>query len=387
MVAREDREQLVEEIGVDTDDLAHPDGTASGAEADIRIRREGAAGVVTLNRPRALNALTDAMRSAMAKAFPVWSRDPEVYAVLIDSTSDRAFCAGGDVREMAEWVRTRKAEMRRALAAEYALNWMLECFTKPTISLIDGVVMGSGVGISLYGTHRVAGERYRFAMPETGIGLFPDDGLCWTFAQMPDEIGMYLALTGRPIGRADAFRLGLVTHCIRAASFADIRAAIRDADPVDPVLDGLHEDQGPGELGTLAPAIARCFSADTVEAVMARLDAERGAARPWAEQVRGELSRRSPLSLKVTHRAVRSARDLDLRTTLMQDYRLACRFVEGHDFSEGVRASLIDRDQAPKWQPAHLEDVTEAMVDGYFAPLSVDEFVLATRADMQGFQR
>ncbi len=372
---------------MDTDDLTRAGGVASGAEADIRIRREGAAGIVTLNRPRALNALTEAMRSAMAKAFPAWSRDPEVYAVLVDSSSDRAFCAGGDVREMAEWGRTRKDDARRSLAAEYALNWMLECFTKPTIALIDGVVMGGGVGISLYGTHRVAGEGYRFAMPETGIGLFPDDGLCWTFARMPDEIGMYLALTGRVIGRADAFRLGLVTHCVPAASFPDIRAAICDADPVDPVLDDRHQDQGPGELEALAPAIARCFSADTVEATMARLGAERGAARPWAEEVRQELSRRSPLSLKVTHRAVRAARALDLRTTLMQDYRLVCRFLEGHDFFEGVRANLVDRDQAPRWRPERLEDVTEAMIDGYFAPPSVDEFVLATRADMQGFQR
>ncbi len=186
------------------------------------------------------------MRAEIAAAFAAWTRDPQVYAAVIVSATDRAFCAGGDVREMVEWGKSRPEDARRSLAAEYALNWQLDCFTKPTVSLIDGMVMGSGVGITLYGTHRVAGERYRFAMPETGIGLFPDDGVSWAFARMPDEIGMYLALTGRAIGRADAYRLGLVTHCMPAARFAEVRAAISDADPVDPVLDSRHEDPGPG---------------------------------------------------------------------------------------------------------------------------------------------
>src|SRR6185295_1889291 len=189
---------------------------------------EGAAGVVTLSRPRALNALTTAMRARIAEAFAAWARDPRVYAAVIVSATDRAFCAGGDVREMAECGRRDAGEARLSLAAEYALNWQLDCFTKPTVSLIDGVVMGSGVGLTLYGTHRAAGENYQFAMPETGIGLFPDDGVGWAFARMPDEIGMYLALTGRAIGRADAYRLGLVTHCLPAASFPDIMAAIED---------------------------------------------------------------------------------------------------------------------------------------------------------------
>jgi enoyl-CoA hydratase len=204
--------------------------------------REGAA-AVTLNRPAALNALTTVMRAAIAEAVPRWARDPQIYAVAIASASERAFCAGGDIKETTQWGRSRKAEAVKSLAAEYSLNWLLECFTKPTVSLIDGVVIGSGVGISLYGTHRVAGERYRFAMPETGIGLFPDDGVSWAFARMPDEIGMYLALTGRAIGRADAYRLGLVTHCIPAARFGEIPAALGVADTVDPLLDDRHEDR------------------------------------------------------------------------------------------------------------------------------------------------
>ena len=362
---------------------------AAGAEAaaapgaDLAAGIAGAAGIITLNRPRALNALTSAMRAEIAGAFAAWARDPAVYAALIVSATERAFCAGGDVREMAELGQRRPDAARDLLASEYALNWQLDCFAKPTVALIDGVVMGSGVGITLYGTHRVAGERYRFAMPEAGIGLFPDDGVGWVFARMPDEIGMYLALTGRPLGRADAYRLGLVTHCIPAVRFAAIVDAIKAADPVDPVLDGLNEEEGPGDLEALRPAIARCFAADSVEAIVSRLEAERGQHRTWAESVLQDLARYSPTSLKVTHRHVRLARQLDLGATLAQDYRLATRFMQNHDFYEGVRAALIDRDHAPKWRPNRLADVSDALLDAYFAPLGADELQLVTRAEMQ----
>ena len=362
------------------------DGAGDG-HGDIIVGVDGCAGLVRLNRPRALNALTTAMRAAIAQGFAGWGRDPQVYAAIISSTTDRAFCAGGDIKESIERGRAAPAEARRSLAEEYALNWQLDCFTKPTVSLIDGVVIGSGVGISLFGTHRVAGERYRFSMPEVGIGLFPDDGVSFPFAAMPDEIGVYLALTGRAVRRADAYALGLVTHCIPAAQFSDIHAAIRDADPVDPVLDDRHEDPGPGELEPLRPMIARCFAADTVEEIVARLEAERGDGAAWAEAVLAEMSRHSPTSLKITHRHVRSLRGADLRTALVQDYRLACRCLEAHDFYEGVRALLIDRDRNPKWQPARLEDVTEAMLDAYFAPMGPDDLTLASRAEMQAVRR
>jgi enoyl-CoA hydratase len=304
-----------------------------------------------LNRPQALNALSDAMRLELAAALPRWVRSPEVYALVIASSSERAFCAGGDVREMAELGRTRMGEARRALADEYTLNWSLDRFTKPTIALIDGIVMGGGVGLSLYGTHRVAGERYRFAMPETGIGLFPDDGVSSVLARLPDEIGMYLALTGRTIGHADAYHLGLATHCIPAAQFGEIRAAIADADPVDPILDSRHVDPGRGDLDELS------------------------------------LLQRSPLSLAVTHRQMRLARGWDLRTALENDLRLACRFLEGTDFYEGVRAFLIARDRTPRWQPAGLDEVTEAMIERHFAPLGADDLRLPPSTELHGFNR
>lgn len=357
----------------------------NGADEGITVGMQGAAALVTLDRPRALNALNCAMRAKLAAAVPRFARDAQVYCVVIRSTSAKAFCAGGDVREsIAAW-RADPVAARAAFAAEYQLNWQLECFSKPTISLIEGMVMGSGVGLSLFGTHRVAGEGYRFAMPETLIGLFPDVGVAHTLARLPDEVGLYLGLTGRTIGRAEAYALGLATHCIPAAAFGDIVERLADAQPVDPELDGRHADPGPGELADKRATIARCFSATTVEDIIARLGAETGANREWAAAVAADLAQRSPLSLKLTLRHIREARATDLRETLRRDYRLACRSLADHDFAEGVRALLVDKDNKPVWKPGRLADVTEDMVERYFAPLTGDlaEMELPTREQMQ----
>jgi enoyl-CoA hydratase len=220
-------------------------------------------------------------------------------------------------------------------------------------------------------------------MPETAIGLFPDVGTAWTLSRLPDQIGMYLGLTGRSIGPADAFALGLLTHYIPAARYEEIKAALADTWPVDTILDERHVEQGPGELAPLAPVIARCFSAPSVEEIIAQLQSVQGTHRAWAQGVVADLRKRAPLSLKVTHRHIRDARAFDLRQTLIVDYRLACRFLDGSDFYEGVRAALIDRDGSPTWRPAVLEDVTPAMVDDYFAPMGAAELTLPTRQEMQ----
>ena len=353
------------------------------AEQHLKVTNVGAMGLVTLDRPRALNALTRAMRNGFGDVLTRASRDPNTYCVVVQSASPKAFSAGSDVREILTIARTDLVTARLMFAEEYARNWHCECFSKPTISLIDGLVMGGGAGISLYGTHRVAGEGYKFAMPETGIGLFPDVGTCHAFARMPDHIGVYLGLTGRTIGRADAFALGLATHCIAASQFDEIKALLAQAEPVDAVLDDRHAAPGEGELAAYRETIARCFAADTMEEIIARLNAVSGANTAWAQTVALELLSRSPLSLKITLRHIREAAALDLRETLHRDYRLGCHCLEGSDFTEGVRAVLIDKDGAPKWNPARLEDVTAAMVEAYFAPRAEGEPVLPTRVDMQ----
>lgn len=357
---------------------------AETADETLKVEIVGSLALITLARPRALNALTAHMRTKLSEALWAAARDPQVYAVSMQSESPRAFSAGSDVREVIQIARGDLALGRKAFADEYALDWQCECFSKPTVPLINGMVMGGGVGITLYGTHRVAGEGYSFAMPETAIGLFPDVGVCHALARMSDHVGMYLGLTGRSIGRAEAYALGLVTHCIDSGEFEAIKAALADTWPVDTVLDERHREPGVGELLPYRALIADCFSETTVEGILARLEAVRGTHRDWAQEVIANLRRCSPLSLKITHRHIRNARGLDLRQTLIADHRIAAHILAADgDFYEGVRAMLIDKDNAPRWSPARIEDVTEEMVDRYFASLGADEMALPTREEMQ----
>lgn len=350
---------------------------------DLKVNSLGAVLQVTLDRPRALNALTHAMRTGFGDVLTRASRDPNTYCVVLQSATAKAFSAGSDVREIVAAAKASIAEARRLFAEEYARNWHCECFSKPTISLIDGIVMGGGVGISLYGTHRVAGEGYRFAMPETGIGLFPDVGTCHAFARMPGHIGEYLGLTGQIIGRADAYALGLATHCIGASEFDAIKELLADAETVDPVLDDRHVDPGLGDLEAHRETIDLCFGAASVEDIVARLWAVTGRDQGWAQAAAATLSARSPVSLKITLRHIRQASLLDLRETLHLDYRISCHCLAGHDFYEGARAVLIDKDGAPKWMPAQLGGISGAMVEAYFKPLECAELLLPTRSDMQ----
>ncbi len=355
----------------------------SQSNDDIRIEKQGALNVVTLDRPAALNALTIGMRAAISALLPNVARDPMSYAIAIRSSSERAFSVGGDVRELIDLAKQDMAAARKGFQDEYYLNWQHECFSKPTISLIEGLVMGSGVGITSYGTHRIAGEGYRFAMPETAIGLFPDVGVSYLLARMPDHIGLYLGLTGRRVSRATAYNLGLVTHCIGAAEFDGIVEDVRDVQPVDQVLDERHQHPGPSELAPITGVIRHCFSADSVVAILSRLEAVSGDHAGWARKVVNELGTKSPLALAVTFKHIRAARDMDLRETLLVDYTLVSRFLLSHEFPEGVRAALIDKDQNPKWLPPTLAAVTKDMVNEIFQPVTGDVFSLPTREEMQ----
>ncbi len=371
-----------------------PEESAWQAYVTAEVINAGA--VVTLDRPKALNALNEDMQRQIAAAMPGFTRDPEVYALIMRSTSPRAFCAGGDVRELSACAKANLAAAQAKLAAEYELNWNLECFSKPTVSLIDGMVMGSGVGLSSYGTHRVGGEAYSFAMPETQIGFFPDVGAASVLARLPHNIGLYLGLSGLPIGRADGFHLGLLTHCVAASEFDAITAALCDADPVDPVLDERHQDPGPSTLLAIGPVIERCFGGAGVEQIIDNLravDAGTGTgagtdavAKDWAKGALAQMESASPLSLKVTLRHIRAAREQDLRQVLVTDYRLGCRFLGAEDFHEGVRAALIDKDKAPNWKLGSLQDVSTDLVDSYFSPLEAGDLVLKSRRDMQALR-
>lgn len=355
---------------------------APSEEEWVTFTQDRAVALLTLSRPAALNAITRGMRQRWAELLPTISRDIMTYIVLLGSSSPKAFSAGGDLKELVSLLRLDPALARQSFREEYALNWTLDCFSKPTVALLDGIVIGGGNGLTMFATHRVAGENYRFSMPETKIGFFPDDGLAYFFGRMPSNIGLYLGLTGRSIDRTDALFLGLVTHSIDRQHFDKITDTLADAWPVDPLLDGLHHDPGDSALRRLAPTIERCFSGSSVGEILHRLSAEREE-KAWSEGVAEDLKQRSPLALEVTLRHIRMARAMDLRQTLQVDYRLACRMLEHPDFIEGVTTVLFERDRKPVWRPGHIADVTTAMVDDCFAPMGSEELVLPTRQEMQ----
>ena len=349
----------------------------------VLFARRGATATITLNRPAVLNAFDDDMRLAMANEIPRIARNPDVYIVVLKSASPKAFCAGGDVRAL---VKTAAADQKRAasyFAGEYQLNWLLECFSKPTVSLIDGLCMGSGAGLSCYNTHRVAGEGYKFAMPETAIGLFPDVGVGYVLARMPWPIGLYLGLTGRIVERADAHWLGLATHCISAKHFETIVEHLANADTVDPMLDGMHEPQAAGPIQAEQRMITDLFSGGSISKIMSDLANAKGASAEFASRTLADLKKRSPISLAITDEHIRRCRQLDLRQTLIQDYRVAIRCLAATDFAEGVRAALVDKDQSPRWQHTSIEAITKNEVASYFAPLGAGDLALPTREEMQ----
>lgn len=354
-----------------------------GQSPKIIADRSQALQMFTLNRPNVLNALDDEMCRTLSSAIPTVARNPDVYIVALLSNNPRAFCAGGDVRALSVAAKDDIETAKSYLRTEYSLNWLLECFSKPTVSFIDGMCMGSGAGLTAYNTHRIAGENFKWAMPETKIGLFPDVGISRVLAKMPWPIGIYLGLTGRAIGRADAQWLGLVTHCISAAHFPGILAKLKDAEPVDPMLDALNEIQAPSDLQKDRGHILEHFSEPTLQGILRSLTNAEAKGSDWAKKTLADLAKSSPISLAITIRHIQSALSFDIRQTLIEDYRLAVRCIANHDFHEGVRALLIDKDGSPAWKPNRYDDSIADVVEAYFAPLPGAELELPKRTEMQ----
>jgi len=358
-------------------------GEGEHAFSGVTLSRAGALGIATLERPERRNAVSQDIVKQLAGWFPQLARDPGVYAVVLRSALDHVFSVGGDVRDILDLSATNLTMARQAVASELELCWLHECFSKPTVSLIDGIVMGTGVGITLYGTHRVAGDGYRFSMPETAIGYFPDCGVSHAFARMPHGIGLYLGLTGAPVGAADALALGLATHCIPRSAFDEICAHLSDADPVDPVLDDRHRNPGDGPIMANAERIGRYFDMPFLVDIVARLERPDPGDEQWAAETLSNLRSRSPLACCITFRSIVTAAGFDIRDTLRQDFRLAWQFIEEPDFHAGATAVLIEKTRQPTWRHLRIEDVPVGLVEEYFTPLGVDELTLLTRAEMQ----
>ena len=340
---------------------------------DILIRREGAVGRLTLNRPKALNALTEEMCAAMLANLRDWAVDPAVKAVVIDAVPGKAFCAGGDVRAVYDAGKRRDPAVMNFFRTEYRMNAQIRRLPKPYVAMIDGFVFGGGCGVSIHGSHRVASENAVFSMPETAIGLFPDIGATYFLNQLPGEIGMYLALTGIRIGAADAVYCGLATHLVQSRNHAAMLSRLERGETPDAVLTALSEKpSGVAALATHRDAIDRGFSASSVEDILDRLELE----GDWGRETASILRTRSPTSLKVTFRQMREGAGLDFESCQLMEFRIVTRMMDGHDYYEGVRAALIDKDQVPRWQPPHLNMVSESEIERYFAPLNEGEFTL-----------
>ena len=324
--------------------------SGTGSTPDLTFEHQGAIAIVTLDRPKALNALTLEMIRTLDRQIAIWASDDEVKAVVIRGALTRAF-----FRE------------------EYVLNRRIHTLAKPWIALLDGITMGGGVGLSVPGSHRIVTDKTLFSMPEAGIGLFPDVGGSWYLPRCPGQIGTYLALTGTRLHGADVLYAGLATHYVPSGRVDELVSVLSGADwsgdahaVVDSALARFAHDPGTLYLATYRDAIDRCFQFDSVEEIFASLEDE---GTDWAIDTLKNLRQMSPTSLKVTLRQMRTGRTLSFDDAMTMEYRMSQAFIQGEDFYEGVRALLVDRDKSPRWRPDTLDAVSLDLVETFFTPL------------------
>lgn len=339
---------------------------------NVIVRRDGAAGFLSLNRPTAIHALTLDMVHAMTAALLAWRDDPAVRAIIIDHAEGRGFCAGGDIAFLRNSaLNDGGVSGRKFFHDEYQLNHLIYTYPKPIIAFMDGITMGGGVGISQPAQFRVATQNTRLAMPETGIGLFPDVGGGWYLSRLKGRIGQFLALTGARLDGAECQWAGLSTHYLSSETLAQAKQEIANGGAPADVLSAHSAPLPPARLADNAALIARHFAADKFEDILSSLKADEG---EWAAKELATLTTKSPQTCKVALRQLReSANCADFAANMVMEYRIGSRVLTLPDFAEGVRAVIVDKDGAPAWNPATAEGVTETMLDAIFAPLPAGE--------------
>ena len=339
---------------------------------DVLISTDVRVGRLSLNRPKAIHALNLAMCEAMTDALVKWRGDDAVEAVIIDHSEGRGFCAGGDIRMLAESGAKDGKEARAFFHTEYRLNHLLFVYPKPVVAFMDGITMGGGVGISQPAKYRVATEHTRFAMPETGIGLFPDVGGGWYLPRLEGRVGVYLALTGARLDGAECLALGLATHYLPAEKLAEAKERIAvDPGRIGGILGELSVTAPPAAVTQHLERINRLFASDTYEEILAALEADGG---EWAAKELAALHGKSPQTCKVALRQLKEGGEMhDFAAQMRQEYAIGSRVVQMQDFIEGVRALIVDKDNSPKWNPPTPEAVTDDWIDAIFAPLPENE--------------
>ncbi len=339
---------------------------------DLITGQEGRIGRISLNRPKAIHALNHPMCDAMIAALLDWRDNDAVEAVTIDHSEGRGFCAGGDIRMLATSGAKDGAEARAFFHTEYRLNHLLFTYPKPVVAFMDGITMGGGVGISQPAKYRVATENTRFAMPETGIGLFPDVGGGWFLPRIEGRVGVFLALTGSRLDGAECLALGLATHYLPSEKLAEAKERIaRHPDRIGGILGELSMTSPPARITAHIDKINRLFASDRYEDILAALEADGG---EWAMKERDTLGTKSPQTCKVALRQLaEGAKMPDFAAEMTQEYAIGSRVVAMHDFLEGVRALIVDKDNSPKWDPPTPESVSDEWIDAIFAPLPENE--------------
>lgn len=346
------------------------------ASPDVICERIGAAGVITLNRPHALNALNGAMVDGIRAALDAWEHEAGVTRVIIQGAGGKAFCAGGDIRLLHDQGKAGEFEAMLAFwRREYELNVRIQDYPKPYVALIDGIVMGGGVGVSLHGSHRIAGSNYLFAMPEVGIGFFPDVGASHALPRLPGAAGMWLAITGDRIRTADAVALGLADAHVPTDRMEALRAALIAGDDVDATIAAHRADPGPAPGDANRAVMDACFSAPSPLDILARLDAA-AAQSDFARKCAAAMRTKSPTSMAIAFEQMKRGASMNFREAMQMEFRIVSRVTRGVDFYEGVRAVIIDKDNAPRWTPPALADVATADIERYFAPLGPSELTV-----------
>jgi enoyl-CoA hydratase len=341
----------------------------TGESDEVLTRVDGGVGFITLNRPKAINSLNQTMVDLLSTVLVRWERDDAVRAVVLSGAGERGLCAGGDVVAVYHSARKDGVQARRFWRDEYLLNGLIGRFAKPYVALMDGIVMGGGVGVSAHANTRVVTDTSKVAMPEVGIGFIPDVGGVYLLSRTPGALGLHAALTGAPFNGADAIALGFADHYVPHSELDAFTAAIA-ADGVESALAHHAIEPPPSELAAQREWIDECYAGDSVVDIIAAL---RGHDAGPANDAANLIASRSPIALSVTFEAVRRAANLEtLEDVLIQDYRVSSASVRSHDLVEGIRAQLIDKDRIPKWSPAALHEVTVAEVAAYFAPVDDD---------------
>jgi len=345
---------------------------------ELIIRTVGNVGHLVLNRPKSLNAISSPMYKELSRQFLAWREDENISAVIIEGAGDRAFCAGGDVKVYLD-VQNDEAALKEltvnVFQTEYAMDAMLQEYPKPYIALMDGVTMGGGCGVSVFARHRVVTERTLMAMPETAIGFIPDVGASYFLSRASGFTGLYLGLSGARMSPADALYAGLADIFVESGRMDALKMDLLSGQEPADVLNRYAVSAGSSELQRLQPVIDRCFSADHLEEALSRLETETGGDEgEWAEKTLSVLKSRPPFSLAVAWRSITSGAEMDLKDCLSMEYRVCHRMLKRGDFFEGVRTTLVDKDDTPTWSPSSLENIDEEEVSGCFQPLPRELF-------------